>query len=77
MGNHGNPAATSDFQRAVVRHLGFVRPGKATLEACTFFFDCVENCPTKSIKVKAGAGRPIPVSFDELSDVEEVEPPVR
>ena len=32
---------------------------------------CVENCPTKSIKVKAGAGKPIPGSFDELSDVEE------
>ena len=38
---------------------------------------CVENCPTKSIKVKAGAGKPIPGSFDELSDVEEVEPSVR
>ena len=35
------------------------------------------NCPTKSIKVKARAGKPIPGSFDELSDVEEVEPSVR
>ena len=35
------------------------------------------TAPTKSIKVKARAGKPIPGSFDELSDVEEVEPSVR
>lgn len=40
-------------------------PGAAALESCSFCLDCVENCPTKSIKVGFGA----------LSDVQESQVP--
>ena len=41
-------------------------PGTATLDSCSFCLDCVENCPTKSIKL----------GFGTSSDVQENQVPV-
>lgn len=40
------------------------RSGTATLESCTFCLDCVENCPTKSIKLAFSSPKEAPSPVD-------------